>query len=304
MIEPMGNQEHNLILCIFLQDLQISCPPYFGPARKTDRPESGPAADAQGFSPAPAAVPDRRKGACRLLPITVSAPFSMASTSSCQCRCFQIRHRHPARCRRAHYSPPYRQSSSGSCPRYPTVAAISRGESSENSFSPKRTEPPYGASQRNTRPNVDFPQATGPVTPIMSPGWAVSEIPEKTGCIIVCKRKIFKRSHQTVAGQPAFPSSSGDFISGLIRFHETSAFCTELNSFATLEDLTVSFVKQERNVVNAAISHALHPRPQNIFCAEPQNKQHTGTPMPPDTAAAGPLAIHWFAHRRFFIGIQ
>ena len=50
-----------------------------------------------------------------------------------------------------------------------------------------------------------------------------------------------------------------------MRFHDTSAFCTELKSFAALEDLTVSFVKQERNVVNAAISQRLHPAPRTFF---------------------------------------
>ena len=33
---------------------------------------------------------------------------------------------------------------------------------------------------------------------------------------------------------------------GLMRFHETSAFCTALNSFAALEDFVAIFTKQER----------------------------------------------------------
>ena len=36
--------------------------------------------------------------------------------------------------------------------------------------------PSYGYSQRNVFPNVDLPQATGPVTPIICPGFAVNEI--------------------------------------------------------------------------------------------------------------------------------
>ena len=54
-------------------------------------------------------------------------------------------------------------------------------------------------------------------------------------------------------------------MSGRMRFHDTSAFCTELNSFAAFEDLTVSFVKHERNVVNAAIFHELQPLPSTFF---------------------------------------
>ena len=65
-----------------------------------------------------------------------------------------------------------------------------------------------------------------------------------------------------------------------MRFHETSAFCTELNSFATLDDLTVSLVKQERKVVNAAISHARQPVPRTFFAP---NRKMNSTPAP-DTA--------------------
>ena len=38
-----------------------------------------------------------------------------------------------------------------------------------------------------------------------------------------------------------------------------------MKSFAALEDLTVSFVKQERNVVNAAMSQVFHPVPRTFF---------------------------------------
>ena len=65
----------------------------------------------------------------------------------------------------------------------------------------------------------------------------------------------------TVRGSGGFAG----LISGRMRFHETSAFCTELKSLATLEDLTVSLVKQERKVVNAAMSHAAPPCAQDIF---------------------------------------
>lgn len=60
-------------------------------------------------------------------------------------------------------------------------------------------------------------------------------------------------------------SGSGCFISGLMRFHETSARCTKLKSLAAFEDLTDIFIKQERNVVNAAMSHARQPVPSTFF---------------------------------------
>ena len=60
-------------------------------------------------------------------------------------------------------------------------------------------------------------------------------------------------------------ASSTGASNGLIRFHDTCALCTELNSFAALADLPDSFKKQERNVVNAAISHVLHPVPSTFF---------------------------------------
>ena len=41
-----------------------------------------------------------------------------------------------------------------------------------------------------------------------------------------------------------------------MRAQETWAFCTELNRLAACEDFTASLVKQERNAVKAAISHA------------------------------------------------
>ena len=72
-------------------------------------------------------------------------------------------------------------------------------------------------------------------------------------------------------------SASGNFISGLMRFHDTSAFCTELNSFATLEDFTVSFVKQDRKVVKAPMSHARQPVPSTFFAP---NHRMNSTPAP------------------------
>ena len=60
-------------------------------------------------------------------------------------------------------------------------------------------------------------------------------------------------------------SCSGCFIRGLIRVHETSAFCTALKSLAALEDLTTSLVKQDRKVVKAAMSHTLHPVPRTFL---------------------------------------
>ena len=61
---------------------------------------------------------------------------------------------------------------------------------------------------------------------------------------------------------PCFIST---FISGLIRFQDTCALCTALNNFAALEDFVESLVKQEINVVNAAISHVRHPTPSTFF---------------------------------------
>ena len=58
-----------------------------------------------------------------------------------------------------------------------------------------------------------------------------------------------------------------------MRFHETSAFCTALNSFAALEDLTTSLVKQDRKVVKAAMSHALQPVPSTFFA--PNHKMNS-----------------------------
>ena len=60
-------------------------------------------------------------------------------------------------------------------------------------------------------------------------------------------------------------SGAGLVRRGLIRFQETSAFCTALNSFATLEDFTTNLVKHERKVVSAAMSHALQPEPNTFF---------------------------------------
>ena len=51
-----------------------------------------------------------------------------------------------------------------------------------------------------------------------------------------------------------------------MRFHETCALCTALNSFAALEDLTDSLVKQDRDVVNAAMLHGCQPVPSTFFC--------------------------------------
>lgn len=85
----------------------------------------------------------------------------------------------------------------------------------------------------------------------------------KDGSFAIGKER-FSSVTSCAAGIFNASSCSGCFISSLMRFHETSAFCTELNSFATLEDLTTSFVKQERKVVNAAMSHVLQPEPSTF----------------------------------------
>ena len=50
-----------------------------------------------------------------------------------------------------------------------------------------------------------------------------------------------------------------------MRFQETSARWTELNSLAVLEDLVAIFTKQDRNVVKAAMSQARQPLPSTFF---------------------------------------
>ena len=57
---------------------------------------------------------------------------------------------------------------------------------------------------------------------------------------------------------------SGWRISGLMRPQDTWAFCTALNSFAAWEDLTANLPKQDKNVVNAAISQAAQPVPATL----------------------------------------
>ena len=74
-----------------------------------------------------------------------------------------------------------------------------------------------------------------------------------------------------------------------MRFQETSAFCTELNSLATLEDLTVSLVKQERKVVNAAMSHVFQPVPRTFFAP---NHRMNSTPAS-DTARYSGGSADW-----------
>ena len=85
-------------------------------------------------------------------------------------------------------------------------------------------------------------------------------------------------------------NSSGAFISGRMRLHDTSAFCTALKSLATLEDFIVSLVKQERKVVKAAMFHVLHPVPSTFFAP---NHRMNSTPAS-DTArySGGRAACH------------
>ena len=109
---------------------------------------------------------------------------------------------------------------------------------------------------------------------MISPGCAVSERSEKIGTLPQ-EKDSFASVTSCGAGIFSSASGSGDRISGLMRFHETSAFCTALNSFATLEDLTVSLVKQERKVVNAAMSHDRQPVPSTFF---PPNHRMNSTP--------------------------
>ena len=60
-----------------------------------------------------------------------------------------------------------------------------------------------------------------------------------------------------------------------MRFQDTFARCTALNSLGALEDLAAIRTKQNKNVVNAAMFQLCHPVPSTFFSAEPQDKQHT-----------------------------
>ena len=62
-----------------------------------------------------------------------------------------------------------------------------------------------------------------------------------------------------------------------MRFQETWAFWTELNSFAALEVLTDSLVKQVRNAVNAAMSQLAQPVPATFL--PPSHKMSTAPSM-------------------------
>lgn len=50
-----------------------------------------------------------------------------------------------------------------------------------------------------------------------------------------------------------------------MRFQDTFARCTALNSLAALEDLAAIRTKQNKNVVNAAMFQLCHPVPSTFF---------------------------------------
>ena len=58
-----------------------------------------------------------------------------------------------------------------------------------------------------------------------------------------------------------------------MRFQDTFARCTALNSLAALEDLAAIRTKQKRGERRNV--PALPSRAQHVFSAEPQDKQHT-----------------------------
>lgn len=109
-----------------------------------------------------------------------------------------------------------------------------------------------------------FSARTAPVTPIISPGFAsremFSNIFSSSGYANVSSRT---DNCETVRIS-GFSFSITGFISGLIRFHETCALCTALNNFAALEDLTDSFVKQDKNVVKIAAVQTFQPVPSTF----------------------------------------
>lgn len=61
-----------------------------------------------------------------------------------------------------------------------------------------------------------------------------------------------------------------------MRFQDTFARCTALNSLAALEDLAAIRTKQNKNVVNAAMFQLCHPVPSTFF---PPNHRINSTPM-------------------------
>lgn len=50
-----------------------------------------------------------------------------------------------------------------------------------------------------------------------------------------------------------------------MRFQDTFARCTALNSLAALENLAAIRTKQDKNVVNAATFQLCHPVPSTLF---------------------------------------
>ena len=108
--------------------------------------------------------------------------------------------------------------------------------------------------------------------PMISPGCAVRVSPAKNRLVGVGEGEVFQR-HGGGAGTSSGASCSGNFISGFDAPPGNFGFWTELKSFATFDDLTTSFVKQDKNVVNAAIFQAHQPA-QDVLRAEPQDKQH------------------------------
>ena len=172
------------------------------------RPAPAPAGDAPACGPAPAAGPARRKAACRCGPITVSTPFSMALHLVFQRHSSQTRASGPACCRTARCSARCRRSAPGHAPgsrRWMQFPAASAQRVLCRRTGPSRHRKLH---TRNTRPKVDFPQATGPVMPMISPGWAVRFSPAKIGSLGHTQRTDPLALHRRGRAQPA---SSGCF---------------------------------------------------------------------------------------------
>ena len=82
-------------------------------------------------------------------------------------------------------------------------------------------------------------------------------------------------------------------IRGWIRFQDTCALWTALNSFAALEDLVASLVKQARNVVNFAMDQTVQPVPSTFF---PPKYRISAAPIMESTRYSGGRdAVHRFA---------
>src|SRR5574344_1411664 len=124
--------------------------------------------------------------------------------------------------------------------------------------------------------NTDFPQATGPVIPVIVPFAAVKVMSVKSGCLSAKENDMCstRSSGDTTipvtdeladvdkACSPLPEESSSLTRYGLIRFHETVAFCMRLNNVAAWLALFARPAKSPMYVVNVPI---VHTEPATFF---------------------------------------